>query len=161
MRYCKEWLTKWKIGSWRWFLDHSLVHWGEAKVACDGMQVWGCEALRDLRIMTEIRQGPFVQDNSFSWLTSCSSKNWFRQLFEVAHHLSNSWPSYIRWHAFWLEYILSEDTEPDMIITSFAKVFDYKITSSFDLLVASRPHSFLKTPTYFHLTTERKKRYFF
>ena len=33
------------------------------------------------------------------------SKNWFRQLFEVAHHLSNSWPSYIRWHAFWLEYI--------------------------------------------------------
>ena len=33
------------------------------------------------------------------------SKNWFRQLFEVAHHLSNSWPSYIRWHAFWLVYI--------------------------------------------------------
>ena len=88
------------------------------------------------------------------------SKNWFRQLFEVAHHLSNSWPSYIRWHAFWLEYILSEDTEPDMIITSFAKVFDYKITSSFDWLVASRPHSFLKTPTNSHLTTERPN-YFF
>ena len=88
------------------------------------------------------------------------SKNWFRQLFEVAHHLSNSWASYIRWHAFWLEYILSEDTEPDMIITSFAKVFDYKITSSFDWLVASRPHSFLKTPTNSHLTTERPNVFF-
>ena len=33
------------------------------------------------------------------------SKNLFRQLFEVAHHLSNSWPSFIRWHAFWLEYM--------------------------------------------------------